>query len=147
MGTINPWALDSHGLEEIFCYEFLCETQVKEKKCAVFLLCNKYILRELKLVTDGVRIISWNNKLRPAEVIWLVKKYSVSNWQHWYLLSHSASQCRIVYIVSVPQSHNLWFRDPFLSWKVVNSKTKQKEDRGFHNHNLISLQFIAASYP
>ena len=49
------WA--ARGLEEIVCYEFLCETQVKEKICAVFLLCSEYTLGELKIVTDGVRII------------------------------------------------------------------------------------------
>lgn len=57
MGTINLLSTGQPMDLKVFCYEFLCETQVKKKKkkCAVFLLCNKYILRELKLVTDGVR--------------------------------------------------------------------------------------------
>lgn len=59
----------------------------------------------------------------------------------------SASQYRIVYIVSIPQSHNLWFRDPFFISDCAQPQNKTKEDRGFHNHNLISLQFTAAFYP
>ena len=65
------WA--ARGLEEIVCYEFLCETQVKEKICAVFLLCSEYTLGELKIVTDGVRIILEIRNWGPQRLYDLLK--------------------------------------------------------------------------
>lgn len=44
-------------LKKYSVMNFFVKHKLKKKKCAVFLLCNEYILRELKLVTDGVRII------------------------------------------------------------------------------------------
>ena len=57
MGTINPSALGSPWTWRNIVMNFFVKHKLKKKKCVVFLLCSEYTLGELKIVTDGVRII------------------------------------------------------------------------------------------